>query len=157
MNTRIYLDYNATTPLEPRVRNVLISHLDSFANASSMHEQGRNVAKEIFTAREQVAALIHSDQGEILFTSGGSESNNAVFNTMASSSLTKSTHLMELYGSRNTILISAIEHPCVLESAKRLEKLGFTVHLIPVDSWAELISKVIKNFCLLENLCWFLS
>lgn len=148
MNTRIYLDYNATTPLEPRVKDVLVSHLDTFANASSMHEQGRNVAKEISTAREQVAELIHADQGEILFTSGGSESNNAVFNTMVSQSLTKSTRLMELYGNRNTILISAIEHPCVLESAKRLEKFGFTVHLVPVDSWGRVDIEAYKKLLL---------
>lgn len=134
MKTRIYLDYNATTPLEPRVKEVLVSHLDSYANASSMHEDGRAVAKDVLTAREHIAHLIHADQSEILFTSGGSESNNAVFNTMVSPSLTKSTHLKELYGNRKTIIISAIEHPCVMESAKRLEKLGFTVHLVPVDS-----------------------
>lgn len=148
MNTRIYLDYNATTPLEPRVKEILISHLDSFANASSMHEDGRSVAKEIFTAREYVAALINAEGGDILFTSGGSESNNAVFNTMISPSLTRSTHLKELYGNRKTILISAIEHPCVMESAKKLEKLGFIVNLIPVDSNGLLDIDSYKNLLL---------
>lgn len=148
MNTRIYLDYNATTPLEPRVKEILISHLDSFANASSMHEDGRSVAKEIFTAREYVAALINAEVGDILFTSGGSESNNAVFNTMISPSLTRSTHLKELYGNRKTILISAIEHPCVMESAKKLEKLGFIVNLIPVDSNGMLDIDSYKNLLL---------
>jgi cysteine desulfurase len=134
MDTRIYLDYNATTPLDPRVREVLIRELDRFANGSSMHEDGRRVAKELYTARGEVAALINAKPEEIIFTSGGSESNNTVFNTMSSPALTRTSHLREAFSGRKTIITSAIEHPCVMESAKRLESLGFTVHYLPVDS-----------------------
>jgi len=133
MSKRIYMDYNATTPIDPRVREVLIRELDSYANGSSMHEDGRRVAKDIFAAREHVAALVNANPGEILFTSGGSESNNMVFNTMTSIALTRTSHLKALYGGRKTIITSAIEHPCVMESAKRLESLGFGVHYLPVD------------------------
>lgn len=83
MKERIYLDFNATTPLNPQVRETLFTALTQYANASSMHEDGRIVAKNVFAAREQVASLIGSDPDEIIFTSGGSESNNTVFNTVS--------------------------------------------------------------------------
>lgn len=134
MSKRIYMDYNATTPLDPEVRKFFISALDEYANGSSMHEDGRRVAKDIFTAREHVASLINAKPGEIIFTSGGSESNNTVFNTMVSPALTKTSNLKALYGGRKTVITSAIEHPCVMESAKRLESLGMEVHYLPVDS-----------------------
>ncbi len=111
----------------------MFTALTQYANASSMHEDGRIVAKNVFAAREQVASLIGSDPDEIIFTSGGSESNNTVFNTVSSPALVHTGRLKELYGGRKTVFISAIEHPCVMESAKRLEFLGFTVKQIPVD------------------------
>jgi cysteine desulfurase len=133
MNKRIYLDYNATTPLDPAVREVFIRELDRFANGSSMHEDGRQVAKDIFAAREAVAQLINAKPDEIIFTSGGSESNNTVFNTMVSPAMTRTSHRAELYGGKKTVITTAIEHPCVLESSKRLESLGMAVHYLPVD------------------------
>lgn len=135
MNTRIYLDYNATTPLDPSVREVLIRELDFYANASSMHEDGRRVAKDIYGARGYIADLINAQSEEIIFTSGGSEANNTVFNTMVSPSLTRTNSLKSAFGERKTIIISAIEHPCVLESAKRLESLGLPVRFLPVDEY----------------------
>lgn len=135
MSKRIYLDYNATTPIDPRVRETLIKELDSFANASSMHEDGRLVAKNIFNARSEVAGLIGARDEEIVFTSGGSESNNAVFNAMASAAITSTSLRKAAWGDRKTILVSAIEHPCVIESSKRLTSLGFTVKHIPVDEY----------------------
>ena len=133
MSKRIYMDYNATTPLDPRVREVFIRELDQYANGSSMHEDGRRVAKDMYTAREHVAALINASPGEIIFTSGGSESNNTVFNTMTSAALTRTSSLKAAYAGRKTVISSSIEHPCVMESAKRLESLGFDVHYLPVD------------------------
>ncbi len=135
MNKRIYLDYNATTPLDPAVRDVFVKELDLYANGSSMHEDGRKVSKEIYTARTHVAALIGATPDEIVFTSGGSEANNTVFNTMDSPALTHTSLLKAAYGNRKTIITSAIEHPCVMEAAKRLESLGFTVHYLPVDEF----------------------
>ena len=89
MTKRIYLDYNATTPIDPSVRDLFVSELDTYANGSSMHEEGRTVAKHIHEARERVASLINANPDEVIFTSGGSESNNTVFNTMVSPALTQ--------------------------------------------------------------------
>lgn len=133
MNKRIYLDYNATTPLDPGVRNAFVNELDFFANGSSMHEDGRTAARHILGARERIAELIGANPEEIILTSGGSESNNTVFNTMASHALTNSEHRAQRWGGRKTVLISSVEHPCVIESANRLESLGFTLRTIPVD------------------------
>lgn len=133
MNKRIYLDYNATTPLDPAVRDIFIQALDLYANASSMHEDGRIVARKIHAAREELSGLIHAEPSEIIFTSGGSESNNMVFSTMLSDALVKTNSLRERFADRKLILVSAIEHPCVMESAKKLEKEGFNVQFLPVD------------------------
>ncbi|MDR3312016.1 MAG: cysteine desulfurase [Spirochaetaceae bacterium] len=123
---RIYLDYNATTPLSEEVRAFYTAELLDYANGSSLHEDGRGVSKKIERAREQVASLINAKPHEILFTSGGSESNNTVFNTMVTEAKKRG---------RRTAVITAIEHPCVLESARRLEEyFGFEVIRLGVDS-----------------------
>ena len=125
MAKRIYFDYNATTPLSEEVLAFYTDILKEYANASSLHEDGRRSAALIKKARAQVASLVNAKEAEdILFTSGGSESNNTVFNTM-----------IALGEKRNNkfIVTSAIEHPCVLESAKKLQAFGFTVEFLPVD------------------------
>jgi len=134
MNKRIYLDYNATTPVDSRVQNIFIRELNNFANASSMHEDGRTVAAALNEARKRVATLINVDAEQILFTSGGSESNNTIFRTMASPAMEATTSRKERFSGRKRILVSAIEHPCVMESAKYLATLGMDVHFIPVDA-----------------------
>lgn len=134
MNKRIYLDYNATTPVDSRVQDIFIRELKNFANASSMHEDGRTVAAALNEARKRVATLIHADAEQILFTSGGSESNNTIFRTMASPAIEATTARKERFAGRKRILVSAIEHPCVMESAKYLATLGMDVHFIPVDA-----------------------
>ncbi len=121
---RIYLDYNATTPLSHEVRDFYIAELDKYANGSSLHEDGRAVSKDIEKARAQIASLIGAEPEEIVFTSGGSESNNTVFNTMFEISRN---------GDRNAVVTSVIEHPCIMESAKRLESFGMPVVYVPVD------------------------
>ena len=126
MAKRIYFDYNATTPLSPEVLAFYTDTLKEYANASSLHEDGRRCAALIEKARRQIASLINAaDSADILFTSGGSESNNTVFNTMLS--------VGEECGNK-LIVTTAIEHPCVLESAKKLQAQGFTVEFLPVDS-----------------------
>ena len=134
MNKRIYLDYNATTPVDSRVQNIFIRELNNFANASSMHEDGRTVAAALNEARKRVATLINVDAEQILFTSGGSESNNTIFRPMASPAMEATTSRKERFSGRKRILVSAIEHPCVMESAKYLATLGMDVHFIPVDA-----------------------
>ncbi len=133
MNKRIYLDYNATTPVDPRVQKRFIQELENFANASSMHEDGRRVASALNEARNRVAALVNAPAEQILFTSGGSESNNTIFRTMLSPALESTTSRKERFGGKKRIIVSAIEHPCVTESAKYLAELGMDVHFVPVD------------------------
>ena len=122
---RIYFDYNATTPLSKEVYDFYVKELAEYANGSSLHQEGREVAATIAKARQQIASLVHCQPEEIVFTSGGSESNNTVFNTM-----------VELSKKRNNkvIVTTAIEHPCVLEASRRLEsQFGFEVIYLPVD------------------------
>lgn len=130
---RIYLDYNATTPLSPEVKEFYIQELERYANGSSLHEDGRLVARHIEKARQQVAGLIHAEPGEIFFTSGGSESNNTVFNTMAQ---------LGRQRKRNVIVTTAVEHPCVLEASKRLAgQFGMEVIYLPVDEYGVVKSR----------------
>lgn len=124
MNKRIYLDYNATTPLSPEVLKFYVAELEKYANASSLHEDGRLAKKDIEKAREQVASLVNVKPTEIIFTSGGSESNNTVLNSMLNVGKKRN---------RNVIITTQIEHPCVLEASKRLESFGMEVIYLPVD------------------------
>lgn len=122
---RIYFDYNATTPLSKEVYDFYVKELVEYANGSSLHQEGREVAAAIEKARQQIGALVNAKASELVFTSGGSESNNMVFNTM-----------VELAKKRNNkvIVTTAIEHPCVLEASRRLEsQFGFEVIYLPVD------------------------
>lgn len=122
---RIYFDYNATTPLSKEVYDFYVKELAEYANGSSLHQEGREVAAKIQAARQQVANLVGCQPEELIFTSGGSESNNTVFNTMVALSKKKG----------NTVIVTtAIEHPCVLEASRRLQdQFGFEVIFLPVD------------------------
>jgi cysteine desulfurase len=126
--TRIYVDYNATTPLRPEVRQGMIDDMDLFGNASSMHESGRLAHGRIEEARAMVGGLIGASHGSIFFTSGGSESNNTVFQTMLWQALDAKNG-----GGRDEIVISAIEHPCVLNAAEFLASRGLKLRVLPVD------------------------
>ena len=120
---RIYLDHNATTPVDPAVLEAMIPYFSSdFGNASSIHTFGQRALAAVETAREQVAALINARPQEIVFTSGGTESDNhAIFGVTASSG---SAH----------IITSSIEHEAVLNSCQALEKLGVAVTYLGVSS-----------------------
>lgn len=142
---KVYADYNATTPLNGKVKEVFIEALDYYANGSSMHEDGREVAKKIEAARRNIAELINAEPEEIIFTSGGSESNNTVFNLPLSAELRASKSFQTKYGNKRLIITSAVEHPCVMESAGMLEKLGFPVLFLPVDSFGSVKLDVYKK------------
>jgi len=131
-NTRnVYIDYNATTPLRPEVKAAIIEDLEIFGNASSMHASGRLARARVEQARIAVGNLIGASGGTVVFTSGGSEANNAVFQTIR--------RLLETSaGNRDEILTTAIEHPCVLNSALNLKKAGFKVTVLPVDEYGKL-------------------
>lgn len=125
----VYIDYNATTPLRPEVKAAMIENMEIFGNASSMHGSGRAARAGVEQARKAAASLIKATDGTVVFTSGGSESNNTVFQTM---------RLLAKDNTRNEFIISAIEHPCVLNSALNLKKEGFNVKILPVDEYGKL-------------------
>jgi cysteine desulfurase len=133
---RIYVDYNATTPLAPEVKASMMEDMDIFANASSLHTSGRLARKRVEQARNSVASLIGVPDNTIVFTSGGSEANNTVFQTMRQ---------LASEGKRNEFIVSAIEHPCVLNSAGFLEKTGFKVIVLPVDEYGKIKIDSLKN------------
>ncbi|GAB6392159.1 MAG: cysteine desulfurase [Treponematales bacterium] len=128
---QVYIDYNATTPLRKEVKAAMIEDLEVFGNASSMHASGREARARVEEARRAVAALLGADAQDIIFTSGGSESNNTVFQTMRA--LASGGSGAPGAGGRSGIVTTAIEHPCVLNSARFLASLGFEVTFLPVD------------------------
>jgi len=133
---RIYIDYNATTPLNPQVKSAIIEGLELYGNASSMHTAGRIAKAKVEQARDAVGKLLGAPPKSIVFTSGGTESNNTVFQTMHS--LASSGDGSRLKEGRNEFVISAVEHPCVLNAAMHLEKLGFKVTFLPVDEFGKI-------------------
>jgi cysteine desulfurase len=133
---RIYIDYNATTPLKPEVKAAMIEDFEVYGNASSMHASGRLAHARVEEARSAVEKLLGAKRGTVLFTSGGSESNNMVFQAMRR--LASAPDGSPLREGRREFITTAIEHPCVFNSAKYLESLGFTVHFLPVDRWGKL-------------------
>jgi len=129
---KVYIDYNATTPLRQEVKQTIIDDLEIYGNASSMHESGRLARSRVEQARSAVKELIGAKDGTVIFTSGGSESNNTVFQTMR--------RLIEenKAAGRNEFLTTAIEHPCVMNSALSLKNAGFKVNILPVDEYGKL-------------------
>lgn len=122
---RVYLDYAATTPTDPRVLETMLPYFSGlYGNASSMYESGRRAKSAISRSREMVSKILGSSPSEIIFTGSGTESDNLAILGIARANKSKGRH----------IVISAIEHKAVLESAKQLEKEGFRVSLAPVLS-----------------------
>jgi cysteine desulfurase len=120
----IYLDYNATTPIDKAVADAMIPYLyGNFGNPSSSHILGIKAKKAVENARGQVAKLLNCSPEEVIFTSGGSESNNTVIKGVAYTYRNKGDH----------IITSQIEHPAVLNPCKYLEKLGYKISYLPVD------------------------
>lgn len=130
MDRIVYLDNNATTQMADEVKAVMEENADLYGNASSMHTLGRSSMSAITWARGEVAALINSDPGEIYFNSGASESNNTVFNAMRD--------LIDSGSKKNRILLSSVEHPASIETAKYLIKKGYKVEFVPVNHIGEL-------------------
>ena len=129
---KVYIDYNATTPLRQEVKAEITDDLEIFGNASSMHASGRLAQKRVEQARDAVKKLLGAKGGTIIFTSGGSESNNTVFQTMR--------QLIDTHASNNRdeFITTAIEHPCVMNSAAFLQNLGYKVTILPVDEYGKL-------------------
>jgi cysteine desulfurase len=137
------MDYNATTPLKAEVKASMIEDLEIYGNASSMHAAGRLAHARIEEARQAVADLLGGEAQGVIFTSGGSESNNTVFQTMRI--LASGPDGRPLRSGRTGIITTAIEHPCVLNSAEYLKSLGFTVHFLPVDAEGKIRFNMLKE------------
>ena len=121
----IYLDYNATSPISKEVAEAMRPFLDNyFGNPSSVHKYGTEAKKAVEKARRQVASLINCEPSEIVFTSGGTESNNYAIKGIAFANKGRGNH----------IITSAIEHPAVFEVCNYLSKNGFEITTVPVDS-----------------------
>ena len=128
---RVYLDFNATTPVDPEVLDAMLPYFSAeFANAASIHTPGQRARAAVESAREQVAALIGARPQEIIFTSGGTESDNHAIFGIVSSSFTSSTSLT----SPPHIITSAIEHEAVLNACQALEKQGARVTYLATDA-----------------------
>lgn len=135
----IYLDYNATTPVDKAVADAMLPYLyEHFGNPSSDHPLGRTTKHAVESARRQVADFLNASAEEILFTSGGSESNNMAIKGAA--------HAYRHQG--NHIITSTIEHPAVLNPCKYLEQNGYRVTYIPVDSYGVVdIEELGRSIC----------
>src|SRR4051812_18380522 len=126
MTARIYLDYNASTPVAPPVAEAMSRFIDhAFGNPSSPHWAGHPARVAVNTARGQVAALLGCDANEIVFTSGGTEANNYAIKGLFFSK--------QRNGSPFHIVTSAIEHPSIAQPCAFLERLGVHVTRVPVD------------------------
>ncbi|MEM2462806.1 MAG: cysteine desulfurase family protein, partial [Candidatus Pacearchaeota archaeon] len=122
---RIYLDYAATTPVAPEVLEAMKPYFsEKYGNASSLHAFGQEARKALEDARKKIANFINARPAEIIFTSGGTESNNLAIKGIAFANKEKGKH----------IITSKIEHHAVLEPCKWLEKQGFKVTYLPVNN-----------------------
>lgn len=123
---RVYLDYNATTPIDPRVFEAMIPYMkEEFGNPSSIHSFGSRAKAALDNSREQVAGFLGAHPKEIVFTSGGSESNNLAIKGVAFRLREKGAHL----------ITTRIEHASVLETFRFLESHGFRVTYLGVDGY----------------------
>jgi cysteine desulfurase len=125
MVSRIYLDHAATTPLDPRVLEAMLPYLHThWGNPSSIYQEAREARKGLDGARRTVAEILGARPNEVIFTSGGSESDNAALRGVARAARRRGRH----------IITSAIEHHAILHTAEELEGEGFRVTYLPVDS-----------------------
>src|SRR5262245_60511379 len=130
--TPIYLDYNATTPVDPAVFHAMLPYLGdvegvrfgNFGNPSSSHAYGRKTHEAVETSRAQVAALLGADPEEIVFTGGGTEASNHALKGVVFRGLNGLFGKLFGRATRAHIVTSAIEHPATLQPCKFLERLG---------------------------------
>ena len=129
MNSPIYLDYNATTPVAPEVAAAMLPWIEEqFGNPSSSHVYGQRARKAVAAARESVAALIGATGDEIVFTGSATEANNLALLGVA--------HAMP--PDRRHLIVSAVEHPAVLQPALHLRDEGWDLTVLPVDGFGRI-------------------
>jgi cysteine desulfurase len=132
----VYLDYNATTPLDKRVLEKMLPYFkDIYGNPSSVYRFAQKSKQAVEEARSSLASLLNARTGEIVFTSGGTESDNAALKGAAFLKQNKGKH----------IIVSKVEHHAVLHTAQALEKLGFAVTYLNVDERARINLKELEQ------------
>ena len=135
MKRPVYLDYNATTPTDPEVADEMLPYIhSSFGSPSSSYSPGRTNRDAIDIARNRVANLINAKPEEIVFTSGGTESNNHAIRGAVFANKEKGNH----------IITSSIEHPAVTEVCRYLNTLGFEITYVPVDIHGKVVRMMLK-------------
>lgn len=126
----VYLDYSATTPTDPRVVSVMQPYWTKlFGNASSMHDAGKAAADALSNARETVAGVLNCAAAEVIFTSGGTESNNLALKGIA--------YAARARGRGNHIITTSVEHHAVLDVVHELAQEGFDVTILPVNEYGQ--------------------
>ncbi|VAW76416.1 Cysteine desulfurase [hydrothermal vent metagenome] len=129
-----YLDYNATTPLATPVRDAMLACMDGApGNPSSTHQFGRAQRALIDTAREQVAQLVGAQPAQIIFTGGGTEANNLAL------------HAVSAGQTPGRIVVSAVEHPSVLEAAQQMSKSGWQIDRLAVDAQCRVTGEALQS------------
>jgi len=129
---KVYMDYGSSTPVDPEVLDAMIPYFNTYyGNASSLHSFGIDAFNALEESRKKTGDIISANADEIIFTSGGTESDNLAIKGIAF--LDKNKKRRESKGPH--IITSTIEHPAVLETCKYLEKLGFKVKYLPVDEY----------------------
>lgn len=136
MKKPVYLDYNATTPIDPEVADEMLPYIhSSFGNPSCSYSPGRINREAINIARKQVADLINANPEEIVFTSGGTESNNHAIRGIAFAGKEKGKH----------VITSTVEHPAVTEVCRYLNSQGYEITYIPVDMHGKVNPHDVEN------------
>jgi cysteine desulfurase len=136
VNRRIYLDYNASTPIDPTVQEAMLPYLsEHYGNPSTTHWAGRPAKEAVEKARKQVANLLQCNEEEIVFTSGGSESNNHAIQGV----------YFVLKEKGNHIITTNIEHPAVMNPCRFLERLGAKVTYLPVNMEGQVSPKDVEE------------
>jgi len=143
----VYMDYAATTPVDPRVLKAMLPYFsEKFGNTMSLYDLGQEAKAALEESREVVADLIRAKPDEIIFTASATESNNLALKGITLANKNKGRH----------IIISQIEHPCVMESAKWLESQGFEVTRLKVDKYGLInprdVKKAIKKNTILVSI-----
>jgi len=146
-NKKIYLDYAATTPADPRVLKVMLPYFsEKFGNTMSLSSFGQEAKEALEESREQVVSLMGAKPKEIIFTSSATESNNLALKGVALANRKRGRH----------IVISQIEHSSIMECAKWLEKEGFEITRLPVNKYGQVfpkdVEKAIKKETILVSL-----
>jgi len=130
---KVYLDNNATTPLHPEVKKAINGLFDIYGNASSLHFFGRQSKAAIEAARADISSFINAEPDEIIFVGSGSEANNTVLNMVSCCSALCGAKC----SGRHEVIVSDIEHPCIIETSKCIEQKGMPVVRAGVDRFGK--------------------